>query len=342
MACPRRYEYAILKGWRSSGVDVEFGGMFASALEAGWKVRAAGGSRDEAQLESLRVALELSWGPNGPWGGMYATQWKCTGLDAEGLPVPFKNAKGNKAKCPYSHKHAWFDAPGPSTCSCGAMTNTVTRWLPAHSAKDRYGLIRLVCWYWEEQAEGEDGLRVYVFPDGTPAVELSFAFPVGLTTRRSGEPYLLCGHLDTIKTNGVETFPADNKTTGHHPGAAYFAQYTPDIQMDVYDLSTALLYPDLQHSSILIECAQVTSGGADFVAQPLAPRSEAYREELLNELGFWLDQAERFADDDYWPMNRASCYLCAFKKVCAADPSLREHMLKANFVKREWNPLKVR
>lgn len=341
--CPRYYQYSILEGWRQSGVDVEFGGYFASSVEVYKKARLAGLDKGMATLNAVRYAIEATWLENEgdqdgyPWGGHYEEQWRCTGTE------PYKNAKGNKAKCPWSHKGHWFPQPGPSTCGeCGSDTETERRWIANDNYKDRYSLVRLVSWYCDEQSEelGAQGVTPYAFPDGTPAVELSFTLPLPWKTP-NGEPYLLAGHMDSIVSASGEYFIADNKTTKKSLGEGYWAQYAPNIQVDIYDLAGSILYPGLGIRGVLIEGAQVLVDSARFGIRSF-PHNDAQREELLVELEWWIKQAEKMAAENYWPMNRSACYICPFKKICKLDPSLREQFLKADFVKKHWNPLEER
>lgn len=364
MTCPRQYQYAILEGWRpiQDKIDLEFGGYFASSVERYKKARVEGRSKQEATLTAVRYAIEASWiqGPDngtcpcpdgcngcertggGPWGGRYEEMWNCTGT------TPFKNAKGNRAKCPYSHKGSWFPAPGPSTCSCGSNTHTERQWISNDKAKDRYTLVRLVAWYCDEQPElASDGAMPYVFPNGQPAVELSFKIPlpwkVPPPNRVMGiddkpETYILAGHIDSIMEYGSEHFVSDNKTTKNMMGAQYFAQFHPNIQMDIYDLAGTTLYPTLNLKGVMIEAAQTLAGGARF-GVGLSYRTDAQREELMGDIRYWLTQAEKFATEDHWPMNRANCYLCPFKVICSKDPGSRQRYLEAAFVKQPWNPL---
>lgn len=358
MTCPRQYQYAILEGWRPAEerVDLEFGGFFASSVETYKKARVEGLGKQEATIKAVRYAIEATWTADtggdteghtpGPWGGRYEELWRCTGSE------PFRNAKGNRAKCPYSHKGSWFPAPAPGSCSCGSDTHTERQWIGNDRVKDRYTLVRLVAWYCDEQPEEVgDGAMPYVFPNGQPAVELSFkiplpwkapgeyrGFPTGGTNYTSGETYLLAGHLDSIMEYGVEHFVADNKTTKNMMGVVYFAQWHPNIQMDIYDLAANTLYPTLNIKGVMIEAAQVLTEGARF-GVGISYRSDAMREELLGDLRYWLTQAERFAIEDHWPMNRANCYLCPFKVVCSKEPAHRRRYLEAAFVKKQWNPL---
>ncbi len=388
MECPRKYQYGILQGWRQieDKVDLEFGGFFASAAETYKKARLSGKSKEQATIDAVRYVVEATWiggykpgrcpcpdGCNGcnmpegseaqtgkPWGGRYETLWRCTGSE------PFRNAKGNKAKCPWSHKGVWLPWTAPSECGhCGSKTETQRQWISDNKTKDRYTLVRLVSWYCDEQAEDvSEGPYPFAFPNGQPAVELSFKMPLPWKTpavpydesprsdHHGGkipdprgdeyrEPYILCGHLDSIMTFGTEKFIADNKTTKKALGTAYFASYSPSIQMDIYDLAGNVLYPSLGIRGVMVEGAQVLQEGARF-GVGIQYRTDKRREELMADLKYWIGQAEKFAADDHWPMNRASCVMCQFKSVCSKDPSQRQMFLESNFVKQPWNPLQER
>lgn len=358
MQCPQQYKYGIVDGWRlpEGRVDLEFGGYFASAAERYKKARLRGLDKLAATVEAVRYVIEATWLPGeagsagAPWGGRYETFWHCTGTE------PYKNAKGNKAKCPFSHKGVWFPEPAPDVCGeCGSMVATERQWVSNNKAKDRYTLVRLVAAYCDAQPEtAEEGAYPYAFPSGLPAVELSFQMPLpwrtpvfdrsnpGVETRlEGGEPYILCGHLDSIMQFGTEYFGADNKTTKNALNANYFAGFSPDIQVDIYDLAGSTLYSELNLRGFMIEGAQTTQSAAKF-AVGLQYRSDGQREELLADLRYWLTQAEKFAIEGHWPRNRASCKMCQFKMVCSKEPQMREQYLEANYVRQPWNPLAER
>ena len=343
MKCPRRYQYNIIEGYTGSNVDTEFGGYFAAAVETFKKARLKGLSKEDATIEALKYTVEATWlpatedHPDGhPWGGRYDAQWHCIG------DLPYKNAKGNKAKCPWSHKGAWFPGPAPDICgTCRSHTHSERRWASDDSKKDRYTLVRLVAGYCAEQPEElEDGLHPIAFANGTPAVELSWRLPLPYKAS-TGESYILAGHFDSISAYGKEHFITDNKTTSKTLGTKYFQQFAPHVQMDTYDLAGSLLYPTMELRGVMVEAAQTLVGGAEFGINA-SYRTEAYREEWFSEMEYWLKQADQFATEDYWPMNRANCYLCHFKGVCKVDPSKRKMYLESNFRKRKWNPLEER
>lgn len=339
MTCPRQYQYAILEGYRTdaSQVDLEFGGFFASAVEHYKKCRLMGHAREVAHLKILAWVIQATWKDGKPWGGTYEDQWKCSGTE------PYRNEKGNKAKCPYSHAVRWFYPPAPAQCgTCGSPTHNERRWDSDNPAKDRNSLIRLVSWYIDEQPEtkGEGGLYPYMFQDGTYAVELSFSFPTTFKNSH-GEPFVLAGHLDSISTFGDELWVTDNKTTKKMLNQNYYAQYAPNLQVDLYDLAASVLYSALGVKGVLIEAAQTMATGARFGMLPVR-KSEKQREEFYKELGWWFATAETHAKANYWPMNRAACFLCPYKTICSKEEQVREMYLKADFVVKKWNPLEER
>lgn len=337
LECPRKYQFAIVEGYKGTGVHIEFGGYFASAVEAYKKARLHGKSKAQATYSALRSAIYGTWDHHGPWGGSYSTMWRCTG------ERPYRNSKGNKAKCPWSHKGHYFPAPAPDQCgSCGSATETLRRWLPGDNLKHRVSLIRLVAGYCDDQPEElGDGFTPWAFPSGKPAVELSVRMVLPWASP-SGEPYILAGYLDSIMQFGDEKFVSDNKTTKNSLDGKYWSQWAPHVQVDTYDLLGSVQFQDINVKGVVIEGAQVLVGGDRFAKMPYYG-TDPRREEYLKDLRYWLSQAEKFATDNYWPMNRASCFNCQFKKACTMDPGPhRQGTLDANFKVQHWSPLEDR
>lgn len=349
MFCARSYQLGILQGWRGSAVDLEFGIYFATGAETYAKQRLAGRTREQATIAAVRRVVEESWidddtGLSGdaegyPWGGSYASEWRCTGAE------PYRNNRGNRAKCPFSHKGRWFPGDGPTTCGeCGSCTVRERHYLPDDNKKNRHSLVTAIAYYCFEQPEFPDsgGLYPIAFADGTPAIELSFKLPLPFNTPE-GQPYILSGHMDGIKRfSASESFITDNKTTGTFIGPYYWKQYSPNIQVDIYDLAGSLLYPALGIKGVAIEATQLFANGtARFAIHPFY-RTEGQREETLSEIGWWLKQAERYATENYWPMNKTNCKICNFNGICSKDPAQRERFLKADFVQNRWDPSKER
>jgi hypothetical protein len=214
-------------------------------------------------------------------------------------------------------------------------------WESEHHTKTRETLIRSVVWYLD-QFGASDPAKTIVFSDGKPAVELSFQLNLdwGPTT---GQPYVLCGHLDRLVEYSSGTYGTDRKTTSSTITPNYFDQFDPDNQMSLYTLAAKVIY-HTPVKGIIIDAAQVAVGFTRF-ARGFTYRTEAQIDEWLKDLHFWFDEQARFAEKGYWPMNDKSCHKyggCPFRKVCSKSPEVREIFLNSDFVREPWNPLEPR
>lgn len=373
--CPRFYQLSILEGWRSDTIDLDFGVMAHSAMDKYDRARVEGRSHDEAQLAALEYVLMTSGGytsigagptqvwvlPEGqegwkPWGGRYLMMWRCTATQ----PYGKKGKSGGKLKCPNAKAHVWWPGHGPTACpECFSPTQTEERWLADKPGKDRASLIRTVVWWTEELKDSP--LRTLTLADGTPMVEVNFQveLPWGFHNwpMNSDMPYfqahdpndaeeerfVLCGYWDGGVGVGSENFVRERKTTGKSLTKQYWDGFSPNIQIDTYDLVVEFLpeVKGLEFRGVLVEAAQTLVGGSRFGWRQIY-RSAAQREETLKELNHWLGLAVEYARNDYWPMAKAQCPICPMKKVCRLEPGKRQMFLEANYKRVRWNPLEER
>ncbi len=335
--CPQLYKYQMVDGWHAKGASVHlvFGHAAGAALEALFRAIIEEKLDHEAALRrAMRVALEETWKDGKPTLGSYEEVWRCLGT------AKFKNAKGNAAKCPFSHKGKLFPAPGPEVCgSCGSPTESMTKWFPTLPGKDRLQLMRLLVWYGEELKNGALKPVSIETPEGQVAlVEMPFRIPFMPV---EGQQTFICGWFDAVKQFGDEVLVTDYKTTKNALGAHYFAQYAPNMQVDLYDLAASVLLPQkgLAYNGVVIEAIQVMKDGVRFGFRAFRG-DQATRSELMTELQYYILSAYQFALRGYWPKNRAHCAMCAFKPVCSATPDARPHVLEGNYERYRWNPLK--
>lgn len=214
-------------------------------------------------------------------------------------------------------------------------------WTSDHPVKNRLTLIRTLVWYLDEFGPN-DSLQTIILDNGRPAVELSFRVPLGIKTP-DGEDYLLCGHLDRLAMLGGDPYLVDKKTTGGTLGAHFFAEFSPNNQMATYDVAGQIAY-SVEIKGIIIDAVEVKAGFSRFQRHPI-PRHASQREEWWSELPWWLGQMAQCAQVQVWPMNDKSCGQyggCPFRQVCAKPPASREIWLRAEYVKRIWDPLVVR
>lgn len=215
-------------------------------------------------------------------------------------------------------------------------------WASGDSNKNRQTLLRSIVWYLEYFRE--DPLETVQLNSGKPAVEVSFRLDAGLTSG-SGEPMVLCGHLDRLAKDSVgKVWLLDRKTTTHTMSADFFLTFSPDNQMDLYDFAgQAILAEPL--AGIIIDAAQIAVTFTRYMRGQIN-RTQSQREEWLAELPLWLSVAEVYAKTESWPMNTKSCGSyggCPFRPICSSPPSIRDQWLRGGgFTTRVWDPLKVR
>ncbi len=340
MECPRKYFYKQVEGWRSTGeaTHAEFGSGFGNAIEAFYRaIIEKQMTHDEAVREAVLVALHYTWDTvaNKPKLGQFSEIWFCTGTK------PYKNEKGNKAKCPLSHKGAFKVAPGPLVCgTCGAPTATERRWFANETGKDRFALLRAVVWYTEEMKGSH--LKPVSIDNGdgthTAMCEQGFALPIP-TAIVEGEQIWLIGWLDSMKSFGDEVFVTDYKTTKAALSGAYFSNYRPNVQVDLYNAIAPICFDHLGVTGVGIEAIQSIDKGARFAFR-LFHQTKEQAQEVAYEASHWIAQAYTCAKKDYWPRNTSACRICDFKDICGAPPDARPHMLAERFKRERWNPLK--
>ena len=216
----------------------------------------------------------------------------------------------------------------------------------AGQTKNPKSLIRTIVWYLDQYQD--DAAETYIKNDGVPAVELSFNFSLDWGPEAGGENYILCGHLDKVVVFNGEIFGMDHKTTSMPLTDYYFNQFDPNNQMSLYTLATKVIL-DATVKGIIIDAAQLTVNGKTEFARRFTYRTSDQLDEWVGELRYWLSQAERYANEGYWPRNDTACDKyggCRFREICSKSPQVREKFLEANFNKagedERWNPLRTR
>jgi len=240
--------------------------------------------------------------------------------------------------------------------------------------KNRETIVALVIDYLDHFVD--DPAETFILDTGEPAVEVSFRFELdwgpqtylqvedytiqpgainmvnadGSPNVRipNDQPYLLCGHLDRVVNFNDELYVMDRKTSISTLSSYYFNQWTPNNQMTLYTLAgKTVLHSPIK--GVIIDAAQVLLEKPNAFQRGFTYRTEDQLTEWLQDLRFWLHQAETFATANYWPQNDTACDKfggCKFREVCSKSPQVREQYLKASFDKLEdsekWNPLKAR
>lgn len=219
-------------------------------------------------------------------------------------------------------------------------------WASEEPTKTRDTLLRTLVWYLDKYKE--DPLKTLILENGKPAVELSFSISLADLGDQfiapTGEPYLICGHIDRAVEWNEEIWITDVKTTKNQLDENYFRQYTPDTQVSLYSVAGKVIFGK-EIQGLIIDGIQVIVTGSRFRRQPI-PRTESQLEEWLDDLTVYLRDLERNVDQDRWPMNPSACgfgnFQCVYRPICSAAPEARDELLNAFYTKKSWDPLKPR
>lgn len=219
-------------------------------------------------------------------------------------------------------------------------------WASDIPEKNRLTLVRTVVWYLEEFSRENDVLETVILDNGKPAVELSFQFHLPYESQTTGEPFVLCGHLDRLARHRDmpnQVWIADRKTTKSTLGQGFFDKFSPDNQFSGYTLGGTLTYR-LPVAGLIVDAAQVAVTFSRF-QRGIIQRTEETLEEWLQDLGTWLADMEQSAVSGRWRMNDRACSHyggCPYRPICSKPPSVRDQWLEAGYVQRVWDPLKAR
>ncbi len=113
-------------------------------------------------------------------------------------------------------------------------------WDSGDSYKNRWTLVRTVVGYLDRYEH--DTLETVILANGKPAVELSFSYQPGYTSRLTGEPFTFCGHLDRLATLNGDAYIPDVKTTGSQLSPRYWNNHDPSNQFGMYLLAGEIVY----------------------------------------------------------------------------------------------------
>lgn len=226
-------------------------------------------------------------------------------------------------------------------------------WISDHQIKNRFGLIRTLVWYLDQFAD--DPLDTVILrPSGKPAVELSFSFDSGFSSR-DGEQFLLCGHLDRLAKLNGQPYITDFKTTLYTLSPSWFDKFTPGNQFSMYCLAGQIVWAE-PVQGLIVDGAQIAGGFSRF-ERSLVPRPQAVLDEWLADTGRWLTRMEACALEGQrlealgrdpasaWSLNDMSCDRyggCQFRSIDAKPPASRERWLASDFHRRVWDPLQRR
>ena len=325
--CAKFFDYRHNQGYQAKGdkIDLVFGSLFGEALEAFEKALFAGKSPNDAQQAALTGLLDGARNPDGSNRfGEFLDTWRCTGVK------PYKNQNGNAAKCPYSHKGRYFPTEPPELCSCGSPIEKHNLWMPVKAGKDIDKLVELLVGYTDGAATRH---LIPLKLDDKPLIE--HYWETELDHPALIAPVLLCGNIDAVKGYGTENLIVDYKTTGKSINDMYWQGFTPNVQIDLYNMAAKKALPTLDIKGVALE-AFSTSGGGGF---HIFRATDEQKAEMFKDTLFWVSMLQNCRKTDVWPRNRTSCFLCPFQQVCSRPPEARQAILDTKFERARWNPL---
>jgi hypothetical protein len=320
-ACEYKYFLRTFGRWtrKDKSVHLRFGGLYATALEHYYKLVANGATSNEALVAVVWEALEATW------------DYSCHTCKGTGQ-VETDKEEARKALGFLGGTIDWATTDC-STCEGSGKDPNGGAPVPFDDpAKTRENLIRTIVWY-VDQFENEE-IKVMILANGKPALEYSFALPV-----ENG--VVFTGHIDRLVMYSDAPYVMDQKTTAQTIGPYYWNQFSPDTQMSMYTFAGKIIY-DLPVKGVIIDAAEIKVGFSRF-SRGFTFRSQGQLNEWYDDSMAHIENIQRATRKGHFPKRTTSCYLCEFREVCDQDPSVRNNVLRGDFIQGEqWNPLKPR
>lgn len=314
--CPRKYQLSIVEGWqpKHGSLHLRYGQLYHRVLEVYDHHFFEHANHEAAMRFALRDLAE--------------------GCQDEVIVQDLEAGPGPNGEVQSKVERRWWN-PNEYLSEEGAKKNT----------KDIPNLFRTAIWYMD-QFGYKDPCKTVRLANGKPAVELSFRYELGYTFE-TGEELFHCGHLDRLVELGDMYYVLDRKTTKNtitgSSAFAFFAKFNPDNQMSGYTFGARVAL-SMPVAGVIIDAAQIAKGFTRF-ERGFSMRTEGQLNEWRDDFIDLVQRFEGYAKKQYWPTNDTACDLyggCQFRGICGKDPAVREAFLKADFVKRPWDPLQVR
>jgi len=341
MACWRKYLLATVYGYESAGarsVDLDFGSFIHAGSDVYLKACASGADAETATELAYEHVLAASQG----WGGEYRNVWRCDGK--------VKGDKGRAVKCPSAKQ--WNDGDGECRY-CGQTVPVQVVYFPDDPIKNRRTLLRSLVAYCDALTASH--IRPIVLPDGRIGSELAFAHALALNSP-DGTPYIITGSLDQVAVRGdSELIVPEIKTTRKTPGAAYYSQFEPGVQLYLYTAVSRKEFAP-RRPKIVKLVVQVGVGFAEIHFHDMRIPDSVLREferEVIALIEEGEQRARAFADlgEAAYPRRITSCHStpgapgtpCQFRDICRLAPEDRDAFLKTNYRQNtEHHPMNVK
>jgi hypothetical protein len=181
---------------------------------------------------------------------------------------------------------------------------------------------------------------MYKDADGkqTPAVEFSFALPIGINHPQTGEPLLYCGRFDMLGIHNNTLYAVDEKTTARL-GATWQGQW--DLRSQFTGYCWAAKEYGYPVAGAIVRGMSLLKNDFGF-AEVITYRPDHLIERWLETTRYYINlmilawQSKQFIHN----LDGACTAYggCPFKKE-ACDKKNPDEWLETNFVVRKWVPI---
>lgn len=208
---------------------------------------------------------------------------------------------------------------------------------PLNSPKSPERVAEALVEYFHVWHPEKDSLQPLMKNDGEPAVEITFALPLGVLHPVTGEELLYVGRYDMLGLFQGTTWVCDEKT------ASRLGQQWRD-QWDLRSQFTGYCWAAVEHG---FPVAGAIVRGVSFLKnsygteEAITHRPSHMIYDWLRSTRYYLEQLKMMWKESFYPQELGSACTnysgCEFKLLCTRkDP---EHWVKDNFVVSPWDPL---
>ena len=207
---------------------------------------------------------------------------------------------------------------------------------PNQEGKTQKGLVNALIWYIDHWKKLDDPLEIASY-NSEPAIEMHFKIILPLINP-DGEHYLVQGYVDQIRDWAYGLTVWDFKSTNKDPSEHYLNQFDLSLQCAIYTIGMRVLTND-PITMFMADIIGVETRIRDlpekipvaFMARKPVTMTEDELDEHLMDIQVHIKNAERYAEQNYWPKNTKACRFCDFRDICKKSPPQRMPFLKTNF-----------
>lgn len=179
-----------------------------------------------------------------------------------------------------------------------------------------WNLARIPVWYSERFGE-DNCIQLPIGWKGEDFIEILWEYEY--------RGVILNGRIDMFVSIFGENYLVDRKTTAGQIDGHFIEKFSPDLQFSLYLWICDKLWPNMEIKGLLCEGIQLLVGSVDFERFTVR-RSKDELEEFEDSLNYAIERRLKLegSPEKFFLKNEAACFLCGFKKICAASKEERE------------------